>query len=77
VGLMTPPRKNLLLGDQRGCQDPHRVVAPVKKKNDVTITGFSGLLLSSSVLNKAEYPARQYRVSAALAVFLGSALGFV
>jgi hypothetical protein len=31
VGLTIPPRKNLLLRNHGGGQDPHRVVAPVKK----------------------------------------------
>jgi hypothetical protein len=29
---MTPPRKSLLLKNHGGGQNPHRVIAPVKKK---------------------------------------------
>jgi hypothetical protein len=32
MGLMTPPVKNLLLGNHAGGQDPHKVVASAKKK---------------------------------------------
>jgi hypothetical protein len=32
VELTTPPQKNVLLRNHGGGQDPHRVVAPVKKK---------------------------------------------
>jgi hypothetical protein len=42
-GVTTPPRKMLLSRNHGGGQDPHRVVAPVKKKN-LTL-GFQSIFL--------------------------------
>jgi hypothetical protein len=34
MGLTTPHQKNFLLQNHGGSHDPHRLVAPIKKKNE-------------------------------------------
>jgi hypothetical protein len=52
VGLTTPPRKNLLLGNHGRGQDPLTVAGPLKKKkkNYGTINSLQSLLSFISVL---------------------------
>jgi hypothetical protein len=44
MGLTTPRQKNLMLGDHGGGQDPHGVVASVKKKKKKNLVYISYFL---------------------------------
>jgi hypothetical protein len=55
LGLTTPPQKNLLLGNQDGGQDPHRLVAPVENKQKKKKTSYNSCISCNKGIQMHEF----------------------